>query len=56
MTDFRTAVEEFLGGKPGKKPRLALLPGLAFDHRGRDLTGRSYLELEEMFGITFEAL
>ena len=56
VTDFRAAVEEALGGKLDKKPRLVLLPGLAFDHRGRDLTGRSYLELGERFGINFEVM
>ncbi|MCL6639590.1 MAG: PDZ domain-containing protein, partial [Firmicutes bacterium] len=55
VQDMEAAAEEFLQGATGIKPRLALLPGLAFDRRGRDLTGRSYLELEERFGIPFEA-
>lgn len=56
VADFELAVEEFLKNRPGKKPRLALLPGLAFDRRSRDLTGRSYLDLGERFGITFEVI
>lgn len=56
VADFGAAVEEFLQRRPGDIPRLALLPGLAFDRRGRDLTGRSYLDLGERFGITFEAI
>jgi hypothetical protein len=56
VADFEAAAEEFLAGRQGKKSRLVLLPGLAFDHRGRDLTGRSYLDLAEKFGIPFEIL
>lgn len=35
-------------------PDLVLVPGLAFDGRGRDLTGRSYLDLEEAMGVPVE--
>lgn len=56
VADFGVAMEEFLSKRPGQKPRLALLPGLAFDRRGKDLTGRSFIELEQRFGITFEVL
>jgi len=38
------------------KPDLLLLPGLAFDCRGRDLAGRSYHELEEKYGTKVEIL
>lgn len=35
---------------------LILLPSIAFDHKGRDLTGRSYREIEDVFGIRVEIL
>lgn len=56
VADFSAALENFLEKSTGKKPELVLLPGAAFDHRGRDLTGRSYLELEETFGVTCEVI
>ena len=56
VTDFGAAVLTFLESKPRQKLPLVLLPGLAFDSRGRDLTGKSYLELEERFGLPFEIL
>ncbi len=46
VSDFKLSLKEYLGGKSVITPGLVLLPGLAFDSRGRDLTGRSYLELE----------
>ena len=37
-----------------RKPDYLLLPGISFDDRGRDLTGRSYLEIEDYFKIKTE--
>jgi len=56
VTDFTAAMVAFLEKKPRPEPPLVLLPGIAFDRRGRDLTGRSYLELEERFGFPCEVL
>lgn len=56
VEDFRAALEERPGHAGSKRETLVLLPGLAFDHRGRDLAGRSYLELQDRFGLTFVAL
>lgn len=50
VADFQEALEERWSGK--RPPfDLILLPGAAFDARGRDLTGRSYRELEEKCGV-----
>lgn len=35
---------------------LILLPSIAFDHRGRDLTGRSFREIEKITGIPAEVI
>jgi len=56
VEDFSRALEEFLHGCPGWQPQLVLLPGLAFDHRGRDLTGRFYMDLGERYGLMVEVL
>lgn len=56
VSDFKAALEEYLGQKPGVKPGIVLLPSLAFDSRGRDLTGCSYHELEKEFKMDFEVL
>jgi len=56
VADFETALTEYLRDKPGRLPPVALLPEPAFDRRGRDLTGRSYVDLEQKFGIRFELL
>lgn len=55
VADFAAALTEHLSAEPGPPP-LALLPGLAFDRRGRDLTGRSYAELGQRFAMNFELL
>ncbi|GAV26468.1 radical SAM protein [Carboxydothermus islandicus] len=39
-----------------QKPDYLLLPAISFDDRGRDLTGRSYLEIEDYFKIKTEIL
>lgn len=54
VADFMAAIEEHFQ-KPWR-PQLILLPGLAFDRRGRDITGRSYFDLEEQFKITVKVL
>jgi NifB/MoaA-like Fe-S oxidoreductase len=56
VSDFEAAVAAFLERKSRQKPPLVLLPGVAFDSRGMDITGRSYLELEERFGLPCEVL
>ncbi len=56
VSDFEAAVAAFLERKPRQKPPLVLLPGVAFDSRGRDITGRSYLELEERFAFSCQVL
>lgn len=49
VNDFTFALDEYL--LEGKKPKLLLLPSIAFDHRGKDLRGIDYLEIEEAFNI-----
>jgi hypothetical protein len=48
VADFASAIR---GLAKDSQPDLILLPPLAFDKWGKDLTGRSFLELEEMFGV-----
>lgn len=54
--DFMAAAGEYFASNRDNYPQLALLPGLAFDFRGRDLTGRFYTELEDEYGAPFEVL
>ncbi len=56
VADFEAALSEYLNDKPGRRPLLALLPDLAFDRRGKDLTGRSFVELKQRFGMSFEVV
>ncbi len=56
VSDFKHALQEYLNQKSVKKPAMVLLPGLAFDRRGRDLAGRSYSELGGDFDIKIEVL
>ncbi|MFA4885968.1 MAG: radical SAM protein [Desulfotomaculaceae bacterium] len=56
VADFAAALAEYLSDKPGRRPPLALLPGLAFDRRGKDLNGRSFVDLKQRFGMSFEVL
>jgi NifB/MoaA-like Fe-S oxidoreductase len=56
VEDFKFSLEEYLRKNPGNKPEVVLLPGIAFDRRGRDLTGCSYLKLAEYFKMEFEVL
>lgn len=41
-------------GWPLARPDLAIIPRRAFDETGRDLTGRSYLDLEDEWGVPVE--
>lgn len=56
VEDFKFSLKEHFSKNPESQPGAVLLPGIAFDRRGRDLTGRSYLELEEYFRLKFEVL
>ncbi|MDD4335001.1 MAG: DUF512 domain-containing protein, partial [Desulfotomaculaceae bacterium] len=56
VSDFRISLAGYLGKNSEKMPGLILLPGLAFDSRGRDLTGSSSLELERDYKIKVEIL
>ncbi|MHB1419513.1 MAG: radical SAM protein [Bacillota bacterium] len=47
VNDFRAALLEWRQEHPGIIPDLMLLPGIAFDPWGHDLTGVPYWELEE---------
>lgn len=49
-------VEDLAGSIAGRVDQadLFILPGIAFDHRGRDLTGRSYQELSQSFAKAIE--
>ena len=38
------------------QPDYLLLPGISFNDRGRDLTGKSYLEISDLFNIKTEIL
>ncbi len=52
VDDFREALREKV--KDGKYPEVILVPSIAFDERGRDLRGESYLELAKEFDIILE--
>lgn len=52
VEDFLSAWQEWSSGRLIQRPDLILLPGRAFDHRGCDLVGRGYWEIEEKTGIT----
>ncbi len=56
VNDFRAALEKYFDEKPGQKPSLVMLPGRAFDRRGRDLKGISDRELQERFKMRFAIL
>lgn len=49
--DMVDSLNKYLAARPHSKPDLILLPGLAFDRAGRDLTGVPYTILEEKSGI-----
>jgi hypothetical protein len=52
--DMSEGLKDYLAVR--SKPDLVLLPGLAFDRTGRDLTGTPYTRLEEEFGIPCESI
>lgn len=54
VEDMIEAVKEFLQKHPRWRPDLVLLPPAAFDHLGRDLTGRSFREVGEKTGLPVE--
>ncbi|OPX90440.1 MAG: molybdenum cofactor biosynthesis protein A [Pelotomaculum sp. PtaB.Bin104] len=54
VADCLSALEEYFQ-KPWR-PQLILLPGLAFDRSGRDITGRSYFDIEEKYRIAVKVL
>lgn len=54
--DMIAAVKEFLHDHPDWIPDLVLLPPVAFDHRGRDLTGHFYREVGEKTGLPVEII
>jgi len=56
VEDMIEAVKAFNCAHPRWQPDLVLLPPVAFDHRGRDLTGRSYREVGEKTGLPVEIL
>lgn len=56
VSDFLAAFKEFQARHPATKPDLVLVPAIAFDHRGSDLTGRSMWDLQEATGCPVSAL
>lgn len=56
IKDFIIALEGFLNDASGWRPDLIMLPALAFDHLGRDLTGRSFMDLAEKYNLVVETL
>jgi MoaA/NifB/PqqE/SkfB family radical SAM enzyme len=48
VEDFLKVIEDYVQDQ--EKPDLLVLPGLAFDERGRDLRGRNYQDLVERTG------
>lgn len=56
IKDFQIALADFFNEHPGWQPELVLLPGLAFDHQGRDLTDLSYMDLGEKYGTVIDIL
>lgn len=55
VADFSLALQQYLAAS-ATKPELILLPAIAFDQRGRDLTGETYHKLAETFGIQVEVI
>ncbi len=56
VDDFRVALEKYFYANPAPKPALIMLPGRAFDLRGRDIKGVFYGELQEIFATCFEII
>ncbi|OAT86324.1 radical SAM protein [Desulfotomaculum copahuensis] len=51
VEDMAAAVRTCLDNDRCARPALVVVPEIAFDFRGRDLTGRSYLDLREECGL-----
>jgi len=56
VEDFIGAVQEYQDRYPDFHPELVVMPSVAFDHLGRDLTGRSFLDLVPLAGCPVEIL
>ncbi len=56
VEDMVTAIQKFVSVSGGWAPDLVLLPPVAFDHRGRDLIGVYYKEVEEKTGLPVEII
>lgn len=54
VVDMAKSLRKYLTLRTHIKPDLILLPGLAFDHTGSDLTAIPYARLAEEFGIPVE--
>jgi hypothetical protein len=54
--DMSKGLRKYLAGRTAGKPDLVLIPGIAFDRTGSDLTGVSYTRLEGEFGIPMAAV
>lgn len=54
VSDLVESATAYLTSGAGRRPGVLMVPGVAFDHRGRDLVGRSYLELQEVTGVPVE--
>lgn len=50
VADLEAALDRYLAAAPAP-PSVVLVPEIAFDARGRDLTGRSYLDMQEKYGV-----
>lgn len=56
LEDFAAALTNFLKNSPGWRPDVVLLPAVAFDSHGQDLTGRSSAELGKEFQLAVETI
>lgn len=54
LEDIQNTLHNYLLDYP--RPDLIILPQVAFDNRGRDLTGRSWLEMEQKYNIPVDIL
>ena len=54
--DMGDCLRKYLSTSTTVKPDLVLLPGLAFDRTGSDLTATPYARLEDEFGIPMEVI
>lgn len=54
VPDIEAALGDFMSACAGWDPDMVLIPAIAFDSRGRDLTGRLYLDLQKNCGLDVE--